>query len=139
LSQAANTFWVSKVNPYAATNSLVKRQMRFRRFVDALVIMIILAATAICISVYARSRAEMSAAEAKYQAASIRVEELRVDTERLERQVLRLKNDPKLIETVARQSLGLVRSGEVIIKTGQTAEESRAAGDKRKAGALTQS
>jgi cell division protein FtsB len=100
--------------------------------------MVILAATAICISVYVRSRAEKTAAEAKYQAASVRVEELRVDTERLERQVLRLKNDPKLIETVARQSLGLVRSGEVIIKTGETSEESRA-GDKRKAGTLTQS
>jgi len=133
LSQAANTFWVNRVNSYAATNSLVKRQMRFRRFVDALVIMVILAATAICISVYMRTRAEITAAEAKYQAASLRVEELRVDTERLERQVLRLKNDPKLIETVARQSLGLVRSGEVIIKTGQSTEDSQAE-VKRKAG-----
>ncbi|HYP25335.1 MAG TPA: septum formation initiator family protein [Blastocatellia bacterium] len=138
MSQAANTFWVNRVNSYAATNSLVKRQMRFRRFVDALVIMVILAATAICISVYVRTRAEMTAAEAKHQAASTRVEELRVDTERLEREVLRLKNDPKLIETVARQSLGLVRSGEVIIKTGQGGAESTDS-NKRKAGTLTQS
>jgi cell division protein FtsB len=138
LSQAANTFWVNRVNSYAATNSLVKRQMRFRRFVDALVIMVILAATAICISVYVRTRAEMAAAEAKYRAASVRVEELRLDTERLERQVLRLKSDPKLIETVARQTLGLVRSGEVIIKTGQSTEDSKTE-TKRKAGTLTQS
>ena len=138
MSQAANTFWVNRVNPYAATNSLVKRQVRFRRFVDALVIMIILAATAICFSVYTRTRAERTAAEAKYQAASIRVEELRVDTERLEREVVRLKTDPKLIETVARQSLGLVRTGEVIIKTGQSMEESKTE-SKRKAGILTQS
>jgi cell division protein FtsB len=100
--------------------------------------MVILAATAICFSVYMRTRAERTAAEAKYQAASTRVEELRVDTERLEREVVRLKTDPKLIETVARQSLGLVRSGEVIIKTGQSMEESKTV-SKRKAGALTQS
>lgn len=137
MSQAANTFWINRVNSYAATNSLVKRRTRFRRFVDALVIMVILAATAICISVYVRTRAEMDAAEAKYQAASLRVEELRLKTERLERQVSRLKSDPKLIETVARQSLGLIRSGEVIIKTGQSTEDSKGE-TKRKAGILTQ-
>ena len=138
MSQAANTFWVNRVNPYAATNSLAKRQVRFRRFVDALVIMVILAATAICFSVYLRTRAEKTAAEAKYQAASVRVEELRVDTERLEREVLRLKNDPKLIETFARQNLGLVRPGEIIIKTGQVTKGLKA-GSKTKASALTQS
>jgi cell division protein FtsB len=82
------------------------------------VLAVILAATAICVSVYWRTSAELEAAAAKHGAAAVRVEELRLQADRLEREVERLRNDPRLIETYARQQLGLVRQGDVIIKIG---------------------
>ena len=78
--------------------------------------MIILAATATCISVYLRTRAELEVAAARHSAAADQVEELRLQAERLEREVGRMRSDARMIETFARQDLGFVRTGEVVIK-----------------------
>jgi cell division protein FtsB len=122
LSQAANTFWVDHLGSSRA-NSLVRRRVRFRRYIDGLVLAVILAASAICVTVYWRTGAELEAAAAKHRAAAGRVEELRLQADRLQGEVNSLKNDPRLIESYARQQLGLVGKGDVVIKVGQPQKE----------------
>ena len=78
--------------------------------------MIILAAVAICVSIYLRARSELSAAVLKQQAAAERLEELKIQVERREREVYLLKNDSRAIETLARQKFGFVREGDLVIK-----------------------
>jgi cell division protein FtsB len=101
--------------------------------------MIILAATATCVSVYLRSRAELGAATARHTAAAEQVEELRLQAERLEREVGRLRSDARLLESFARQDLGFVRSGEVVIKieSGPKAATTTAVSEQVKTSGLT--
>jgi cell division protein FtsB len=116
LSQAANTFWVNRSRFSSKENQDAKRQVRFRHLIDGLVLMILLAATATCISVYLRTRAELGAAAARHKAAAEQVEDLKLQAERLEREVSRIRSDARMIESYARHDLGFVRSGEVVIK-----------------------
>ena len=116
MSQVANTFWVNRSRLSSKENQVAKRQERFRHLIDGLVLMIILAATAICVSVYVRTRAELGGAAARHRAAAEQVEELKLQAERLEREVGRLRSDGRMIESFARHDLGFVRSGEVVIK-----------------------
>jgi len=116
LSQAANTFWVNRFSSSVGVNLAEKRKERFRRVADALILMIILAAVAICVSIYLRARSELSAAVLKQQAAAERLEELKIQVERREREVYLLKNDSRAIETLARQKFGFVREGDLVIK-----------------------
>jgi cell division protein FtsB len=139
LSQAANTFWVNRSGFSSKEDQLAKRQVRFRHFIDGLVLMIILAATATCISVYLRTRAELGAATVRHGAAADQVEELRLQAERLEREVGRMRSDARMIESFARQDLGFVRSGEVVIKieSNQKAKATTVARARAEAQSLT--
>lgn len=116
MSQAANTFWVNRSRFSSKENQIAKRQVRFRHLIDGLVLMIILAATATCVSVYLRTRTELEVAAARHGAAAEQVEELRLQAERLEREVGRMRSDARMIESFARHDLGFVRTGEVVIK-----------------------
>jgi len=116
LSQAANTFWINKINPPTGANAIAGRRVPSRFLVDAIVLMIILAASAICVSVYTRTNSEYEAATARHRSVAAKVDELRVETERKAREVQMLKTDPEIIESCARQELGLVRSNDVVIK-----------------------
>jgi cell division protein FtsB len=91
---------------------------------DALVLAVILAATGLCVSVYFRANAELRSAESRYQSAVDRVADLKRENEKLEREVEQLKSDPAMIEAVAREKLGLIRPGEIVIKIGQEEEAS---------------
>lgn len=97
--------------------------------------MIILAATATCVSVYLRTRAEFGAATERHAAAAEQVEEMKIQAERLEREVGRLRSDARLLESFARQDLGFVRSGEVVIKI--ESDQNRATGKQVKTPGLT--
>lgn len=88
----------------------------YHRLIDACVLMVFLAAVAICSSVYLRGRTELNAAIMKNETASRKVEGLTVEVERLRRDIERMKTDPRMIETIARQKLGLVLPGDVVIK-----------------------
>jgi cell division protein FtsB len=95
-----------------------------RRILDALVVAVILAATGLCVSVYYRTSAELRIAESRHQSALDRVADLKRENEKLEKEVEQLKTDPAMIEAVAREKLGLIRPGEIVIKTGQEEEAS---------------
>jgi cell division protein FtsB len=122
LSQAANTFWDERIERAAASaevSPVVKRRVRARRLVDAIILAIILAAAATCVSVYSRARAELGAALNKHEAAGEKVKDLTIRVEKVERDVQRLRTDSRVIELFARQKFGFVRSGDVVIKLAQ--------------------
>ena len=116
MSQAANTILVNGAGPPAKAVSTVRRLVLSHRSVDAIILMVVLAAAAICATVYIRSSAELQAARVKHQAAAASVEQLKINIEKLEREIHLLKTDPRTIESYARQGLGAVREGDVIIK-----------------------
>jgi len=132
LSQVANTYWDDAVErPRASVRAgkkaaavakvapIAKRRVRARRLTDGVILMIALAATATCFSVYSRARGELSGALAKHAAAGEKVRDLAISVEKLERDVQRLRSDSRVIESVARQKFGFVRTGEVVIKVSQ--------------------
>jgi len=123
LSQVANTFWDHRYNSSARINSVTKQRDRFRLFIDGLIIAIIIAAAAICYSVYMRSRSELRTAVGKHQEVAEKVVGLSTQVEKLERDVNQLKTDTRVIESFARQKFGFVRSGDIVIKIPQEQKE----------------
>ncbi len=122
MSQAANTFWddrVERVGAAAKASPITKRRVRVRRLIDAIILTIILAASATCVSVYSRARAELDGALVKHAAAGEKVEDLTIKVQKLERDVKQLRTDSRVIELFARQKFGFVRSGDVVIKVSQ--------------------
>jgi len=119
VSQAANTVWDERVERAAVTervNPVTRRRVRARRLVDGIILMIILAAGATCVSVYSQARAELGSAESKHEAAGEKVQELTIRTQKLERDLQQLRTDSRVIEQLARQKFGFIRSGDVLIK-----------------------
>jgi cell division protein FtsB len=87
--------------------------------VDGVILTIILAALATCISVHNRSQIEMAAARAKHNAAVDRIEDLSVQVEKRQREIESLRTDTRAIELFARQRFGFIRPGDIVIKLGQ--------------------
>jgi cell division protein FtsB len=124
LSQAANTLLINGAGPPSKAVSLARRLALSHRAVDAIILMVVLAAAAICATVYFRTSVEFRAAQTKHMAAAARVEQLKVDIEKLEREIRLLKaDDPKTIESYAR-SMGAVREGDLVIKIRTEEKES---------------
>ena len=122
MSQALNTYWDERVERIGAaekTNPIVKRRVRAQRLLDAVILTIILAAAATCVSVYTRARGELDAAMMKHQAVGGKVDDLTIKVQKLERDVKQLRTDPRVIELFARQRFGFVRAGDVVIKVAQ--------------------
>lgn len=122
MSQVANTFWDDRLERVTAARerAVAKRRVRSRRLIDAVVIAIILAAAATCVSVYSRARAELDSALAKHNAAADKVSDLGLKVQKLERDVQQLRTDSRVIELFARQRFGFVRAGDVVIKVEQS-------------------
>ena len=134
MSQAANTFWDSRVERVGAervgarvggvakVKPIAKQRDRSRLLVDAVILTIVLASGATCISIYLKARGELDAARTKHSAASEKFEDLTIKVQKLERDVNQLKNDSRVIEQVARQKFGFVRAGDVVIKVAEPGE-----------------
>ena len=122
MSQAASTFSLNHPGSLSRAYSFTKRNIRAAPLIDGTVIIVILTASLICASVYWRTSAELSAATAKHQAMQRRLEQLQIDTGRLERDIERLRTDSSFVETVARQNLGFVRPGEMVIRLNRDAK-----------------
>ncbi|MFY9572653.1 MAG: septum formation initiator family protein [Blastocatellia bacterium] len=126
MSQAVNTFWDERVERAAEVvraSPVVKRRVRARRLVDAIILTIILAAAGTCVSVYLRARDELGAAQVRYEAADAKLQNLTIKVGKLERDVQQIKTDSRVIELFARQKFGYVRSGEFVIKLIQEQTE----------------
>lgn len=121
MGQAVNTFLASHINALVGTR--VDKTIRNRRITDALILMIILAVSAICFSFYMRTSAEVTVARAKQQATADKIKALKIQNEKLEREVNQLQTDKKAIEEFARHNLGMVRPGDVVVKVEKDAAE----------------
>jgi hypothetical protein len=69
-----------------------------------------------CLSCYWRTATELNTAFADKQAEAERVDDLQIQTQRLTAQIERLKTDPRAVEALARQNLGFVRPGEIVLR-----------------------
>lgn len=123
MSQAANTFWASRINQPDRATSLSRRETRARLLIDGVILAVMLAAVALCVSVYHRTSAELEAASAKHQAVTEKVEQLRIQLEKRSIEVESMKNNPSVIEAYARQRFGFVRDGDVVINVPNEAGE----------------
>ncbi len=121
MGQAVNTFLASHINALVGTK--VERIIRKRRITDALILMIILAVSAICFSFYMRTSAELTIAKARQQATADKIKALKIQNEKLEREAQSLQTDKKAIEEFARHNLGLIRPGDVVVKVEKGSAE----------------
>ena len=113
MAQVANTLVANRISSKARIR--VERRTRNRRITDAVILMVILAAAGICFSFYWRTSARLTVAQGKNQEMISRVESLRVQTEKMEREIEQLQRDPKAIEDYVRHQLGFVRAGDVVV------------------------
>ena len=139
MNRAANTYWTDdrlraqRVNTRALPNILPARDLsreiigtrtEIRRrggVIPSWVIfgMIILATLALCATVTMRTRTEMRTSSAQYQEMTIEVEALRSGNAALGREVRKLRNDPRAIESAARSRLNMVRANEIVLPVSE--------------------
>ena len=76
---------------------------------------ILLATFALCVTVTMRTHAELRTASQQYQEINSAVEMLRNSNAALAVEVKRLRDDPRAIESVAREQLKMARVNEIIV------------------------
>lgn len=77
--------------------------------------MIVLAGAAICLTVNLRAGAERRASEAQLNQLSSQVESLRRLNASLEMEIQRMNSDPAIIESAARERLGMVKPTDIVV------------------------
>ena len=83
--------------------------------------MVLLAAAAICYSYYHQMHAELEAARAEHARVEAEAAAMQVANERIAAEIDALRSDPEAIEVAARQHLGMVRPGDVILSVSRSA------------------
>lgn len=81
----------------------------------AVLLMIILAASAVCGTVILRARTEFKTSAAQLYQMSSEIESLRYENQTLVTEVDRLTKDSSAIELAARERLGMVRPSDVVV------------------------
>jgi cell division protein FtsB len=100
--------------------------------------MVVFAVSATGFSFYWRTQAELALAKAKNQAYASKVDALKVEADKLGREVQLLKSDPRAIEDYARHQMGFVRTGDVVVKIEKDATEQAFLSNNSSAITLTQ-
>jgi cell division protein FtsB len=77
--------------------------------------MILLAASAICVTVNLRGSAEAKTAARQLQQLTTDIDAMRKSNARLELQVRQISTDPAIIESAARLRLGMVRPTDIVV------------------------
>jgi cell division protein FtsB len=135
VSRVANTYWVDeriqaqRVLPRAnaslpsvqqISQDIIGSRSEVRRrggIIPSWVVfgMIILATTAVCLTVNIRTRAKVQLASQEFSAMKSDVETLRSVNQSMKTQIEKLQRDPRTIETAARVRLNMVRSNEFVV------------------------
>jgi cell division protein FtsB len=136
LSKVANTYWVDerirsqRALPRRTNASLASVQQisaeiigsraEVRRrggIIPSWVVfgMILLAISAVCVTVNMRTRAKFQVAQQQFSVMQSDVETLRTINQSLKADVEQLRNDPRAIETAARANLNMVRNNEYVV------------------------
>jgi cell division protein FtsB len=108
-----------------SVRTVTRRRARTRAsfyLADGLVAMVLLAAMLISYSYYHQMRAELASARAEYARVEAQARAAAVENERLAAEIDALRRDPEAIEKAARQELGLVREGEVVVTLDRTSD-----------------
>jgi cell division protein FtsB len=77
--------------------------------------MILVAASAICVTVNLRGNAEAKSAARQHQQLATDLDAIRKSNAQLELQVRQIKTDPAIIESAARVRLGMVRPTDIVV------------------------
>ena len=83
--------------------------------------MVLLAAAAICYSYYQQMRAELDAARAEHSRVAAEASSLDLENARISAEIRALHDDPDAIERAAREQLGMVRPGEIVLAADRSA------------------
>jgi cell division protein FtsB len=138
LGQAVNTFLANHIESVSKVGTRVSKRTRNRRITDALILMVVFAVSATGFSFYWRTQAELALAKARNQVFAGKVEALKVEADKLEREVHLLKSDPRAIEDYARHQMGFVRTGDVVVKIEKDSTEQAYLSNNRSQLSLTQ-
>jgi len=116
LGQALESFWNKR---HAGTNGVRSMQAvgaRSNSLPSVILVMMAVMLILGCLSCYWRTATELNTALEAKQAEAARVDDLQIQTQRLAAQIERLKTDPRAVEALARQNLGFVRPGEIVLR-----------------------
>lgn len=123
MGQAVNTFLANHIEAVSKVGNRVSKRTRNRRITDAMILMVVIAVVATGFSFYWRTQAELALAKVKNQAYASKVEALKIEADKLEREVRSLNTDPRAIEDYARHQMGFVRTGDVVVKIEKESNE----------------
>jgi len=132
VSRVANTYWVDeriraqRVAPrttaamHEMSVELIGSRAEVRRrggIIPSWVLfgMVLLATSAICLTVNMRTRAKAQLAAGQLSTMEAEVDSLRSINQTLKTEVQKLKTDPRTIELAARSRLNMVRSNEYVV------------------------
>ena len=135
MSKVANTYWVDeriraqRVLPRSSGSlasmqqismEIIGTRTEVRRrggLVPSWVVfgMILLATFAVCVTVNMRTSAKFQVAAQQFSSMQTDVEALRTLNQSLKAEVERLRNDPRAIESAARERLNMVRGNEYVV------------------------
>jgi cell division protein FtsB len=109
--------WLSLLRQrFSAISRSGERVLQSPRFIDGVIIAILMAMTGVCFSYYSRTRMEFTLASNRRDEQVKQVEALENEVDRLERDVIKLETDSKAFEELARHKFGFVRADDVVIK-----------------------
>ena len=135
MSKAANTYWIdSRLNAQRVTaralpsfapvrdisREIIGTPAEVRRrggLVPAWVFfgMIFCATLALCFTVNMRSRSELSSSAEQHQRISAEIQTLTKTNASLGLEIRRLREDPRTIESAARERLNMIRPNEIVV------------------------
>ena len=82
---------------------------------DGVILIVILTAAAICYSYYHQMSARLDSALAEHARVEAQVSALEIENQRIAAEIQALTIDPERVEQAAREQLGMVRPGEVVL------------------------
>jgi cell division protein FtsB len=131
LNRIGNTYWLNNraLNHNAGAQALPRIPLRdvsrefFPEAVGSLrlipswifLAMILVAAVGICATVMMRSRTELAASSVEYARMTTEIDSMRRANTALQLQARRMATDPSMIETAARERLGMVRPNDIVV------------------------
>jgi cell division protein FtsB len=107
-----------------SVRTVTRRRTRARAsyyLADGMVAMVLLAAMLISYSYYHQMQAELADARAEFARVDAEARAVGLENERIAAEIEALRNDPEIIEKAARQELGFVRDGEMILTLDHSA------------------
>lgn len=116
MGQGLESLWNRGQAGLAGERSIHAVRARSRRLPSVIVVMAAVMLIVGCLSCYRQTRLELNAAVAEKEAEAARVDNLKIETLRMAAQIERLKTDPRAVEALARQNLGFVRRGEIVLR-----------------------